>query len=83
MGLSQILHNKKFDMIFSVLLGIGVICILRPICSGSDCSVNKPPSDVNFHEHVYRLGGKCYQFKIKNLTCPPSGAIEAFMSKLN
>ena len=78
MGLAQILHNKNFDNIFSILVGIGIICILRPICSGIDCNINKPPADVKFHDYVYRLGGKCYDFKIKNIVCPTSGAIEAF-----
>jgi hypothetical protein len=79
MKLQNLLHDEKFNLFFSFMLGVGIICILRPICSGSDCNVNKAPSDKDFDKYVYRMGNaKCYEFKTEITDCPSSGAIEAF-----
>jgi hypothetical protein len=72
------LHDNKFNVLFSFILGLGIVCIMRPICKGNDCQVNKPPQDPEFDKYVYRMGSKCYEFKTKIIQCPPSGAIEAF-----
>lgn len=61
------------------MVGVGMICIIRPQCSGSDCNVNKAPEDKDFDKYVYRMtNGKCYEFKTEMADCPASGAIEAF-----
>jgi len=63
MGLLQLLNDKRFNMLFSFVLGVGIICLFRPICKGSECELNKPPSDKDFNKYVYRMGDKCYEFK--------------------
>ena len=78
MGLLHILQDKKFNTLFSFVLGLGIVCIMRPICKGTDCQINKAPQDPEFDKYVYRMGSKCYEFKTKITPCPPSGAIEAF-----
>lgn len=79
MGLLTMLHDEKFNYFFSFMLGIGIICMIRPICKGSECSINKAPADKEFDKHVYRMaGGKCYEFKTTVAECPSMGAIEAF-----
>jgi len=78
MGLLNILHDQKFNTFFSFILGIGIICLFRPICTGDECNVNKAPAERDFDKYDYRMGGKCYAFKTEIAACPPSGAIEAF-----
>jgi hypothetical protein len=79
MGLLNLMHDARFNTFFSFVVGIGLICILRPMCTGPDCVATKPPSEADFDKHVYRMGGgKCYEFKTEVADCPPSGAIEAF-----
>jgi len=78
MKLEKLLHDDNFNIFFSVMLGIGIICIFRPMCKGSECNLSKPPSEKDFDKYVYRLGGNCYQFASETITCPASGAIEAF-----
>jgi hypothetical protein len=81
MGITNILHSKTFDILFSFLLGIGIICILRVPCKGSECNITKAPSDSKFENYVYRMnGGKCYEFKSDIVDCPAVGAIEPFES---
>jgi hypothetical protein len=79
MGLLEILHDARFNTFFSFIIGIGLICILRPMCSGGDCSINKPPEEKDFDKYVYRMGNSsCYEFKTEIVACPASGAVEAF-----
>jgi hypothetical protein len=78
MGFLHIMNDERFNMVFSFALGLGLMCLLRPICSGSECNVSKPPNDKDFDKMVYRIGGKCYEFTHTIVSCPPSGAIEAF-----
>lgn len=79
MGIPDLMKDKRFDLFFSFVLGIGLICIFRPMCTGSECNISKAPSDQNFDKYVYRMGGgKCYEFKSEIVECPSSGTIEAF-----
>lgn len=79
MGLPEILKDTRFNTFFSFMLGIGLICILRPQCSGPDCNVNKAPAEKDFDKYVYRMGNNsCYEFKTEIVKCPSSGAVEAF-----
>jgi len=84
MGIVDLLNDKRFNMFFSFIVGIGLICMIRPLCVGSDCNVNKAPAEKDFDKYVYRMsGGKCYEFKTEIVSCPSSGAIEAFRENQN
>ena len=79
MGVLNFLNDKRFNVFFSFMLGIGLVCIIRPMCSGDDCNVIKAPADKDFEKYAYRMGGnKCYEFKTEIVDCPSSGTIEAF-----
>lgn len=79
MGIPDLMKDKRFDIFFSFVLGIGLICMFRPMCSGSECNIMKAPTDKDFDKYVYRMGGnKCYEFKSEIVECPSSGTIEAF-----
>lgn len=82
MGIQQILNHEGFNVFFSVMLGIGVVCILRAPCKGPACKVVKPPQEKDFDQYVYRMNGnKCYEFKTNIVECPSAGAIEAFRTE--
>ena len=79
MTLLKLLRDDRFHPAFSFLLGLGIICIIRPMCKGDECKIKKAPTEKDFDQYVYRIGGDaCYEFKTKPVACPPSGAIEAF-----
>jgi len=79
MGILNMLNDNRFNIFFSFVLGLGLICVIRPICSGSDCNIEKAPAEKDFDKYVYRMnGGTCYEFKSEIVECPTSGAIEAF-----
>jgi hypothetical protein len=74
----HILNDNRFNIFFSLMLGIGIVCIVRPMCSGSECNISKPPISKDFDKYVYRMGSKCFEFTPEVKECPTSGAIEAF-----
>jgi hypothetical protein len=78
MSMINILNSEKFNIFFSIALGIGIVCVLKPMCSGSNCSVEKPPVSNDFDKYVYKMGKKCYEFIPEIIPCPQSGTIEAF-----
>ena len=80
MAIADLLKDARFNIFFSFVLGVGIICILRPMCSGSECNITKAPSEKDFEKYAYRMGkGKCYEFKSEVVECPTSGeTIEAF-----
>lgn len=79
MGVLNFLNDERFNVFFSFVLGIGVICMFRPLCTGSECNISKPPEEQDFDKYAYRMGGgKCFEFKSNLVECPVSGTIEAF-----
>ena len=79
MGVLSFLNDDRFNIFFSFILGVGLVCICRPLCSGSECNVTKAPTEKDFDKYVYRMGGgKCFEFKSEIVNCPVSGTIEAF-----
>lgn len=84
MSLATLLNDERFNLFFSLILGIGIICMIRPMCAGSECMTLKPPAEKDFDQYVYRVaGGKCYEFKSELVECPTDGAIEAFQQPLS
>jgi len=84
MGIHHLLKDERFNIFFSFIVGLGIMCIIRPRCEGAACNVSKAPEDKDFEKHVYRMGGgKCYEFKTEMTECPASGAIESFVNGNN
>jgi len=76
--LADILKDKKFDYVFSLLMGIFLILLLRPVCKGDACFSFKSPPMKEIREHAYRIGDRCYKFVPKDTKCPMTGVVEPF-----
>jgi hypothetical protein len=79
----DILKSRKFGTFFSFMLGIGLVCLFRPICQGNECNIAKPPPINDFNGSVYKMGRDCYEFTTEISECPQSGSIEAFRDEFN
>ena len=76
--IQDILKSKTFNVVFSVLLGLGIAAILKPMCKGDSCMIIKAPPVNEVNKATYQLGSKCYQFRTQAVECPLKGVIEAF-----
>jgi len=74
----EFLKSKQFDVAFSFLIGFALMTLLRPLCHGSECIIQKAPPLEEVNKATYQLGSKCYQFRSVTLDCPKEGIIEPF-----
>ena len=72
------LKSKTFDIVFSVILGIGVMSLIKPVCKDGECHIQKAPPYEEVKTSTYQAGSKCYQFKVELVECPTKGVIEPF-----
>lgn len=76
--LIDILKDPKFDVVFSVLMGVFLMILARPVCKGESCFNYKAPSLKEIREHAYKINDKCYKFVPKDVQCPLTGVVEPF-----
>lgn len=74
----EFLKSEGFKVVGSLILGIGLVAVFKPVCKGTDCIKQKAPSVDEIVKSTYQLGQKCYQFKTQTLVCPEKGVIEPF-----
>lgn len=75
----DLLKSKKFNFVFSFLIGLGLAAILRPACKGDQCLLMKAPPVHEVESTTYQLGSKCFQFNVESTDCATKGnLVEAF-----
>lgn len=74
----DIFREKKFNVVFSFIIGLFLASLMKPVCRGTDCYKYKTPPVKEITASTYKIGDKCYQFKTKDTACPPTGAIEPY-----
>jgi hypothetical protein len=76
--LVDILKDPKFNTVFSFLMGVFIILLVRPICKGDACFSYKAPPVKEIQESAYKIGDTCYKFIPKETKCPLTGIVEPF-----
>jgi hypothetical protein len=76
--LADILKDPRFNKVFSFLMGVFVILLIKPVCKGDSCFTYKAPPMKIIREHAYKIGDTCYKFVPKEAKCPLVGVIEPF-----
>lgn len=75
----DLMKTKKFNIVFSFIIGLGLAAILRPACKGDQCLHMKAPPVHEVEKTTYQIGNKCFQFSVENRDCPKTGkVVEAF-----
>lgn len=67
---SKILNTETFAIMFSFVVGAGIVAIARPLCKGETCTLKKAPPIKDWDNSVYRIGNKCYEYKATPVQCP-------------
>jgi len=81
--LIDILKDKKFDYIFSFLMGIFLAILVRPSCKGDTCFKLKAPPIDEMKKNAYKIGDRCYKFVPEEAQCPITGVVEPFAWKFS
>jgi hypothetical protein len=74
----EFLKTENFSNVASFLLGLGLMCLLKAECKGSECKILKAPPLDEVNKATYQLGGKCYKFRSSPIDCPAGTIIEPF-----
>ena len=74
----EFLKSETFSVIFSFVLGLGCMAVLKPACKGTECSIQKAPPYEEVTKSTYQMGSDCFQFQAKPIECPSKGVIEPF-----
>lgn len=74
----DILKDERFSVMFSFILGVGLLAVFRPACDNDKCAKVKAPPVPDFDGKTFRIGDSCYKFKTKTKDCPAEGFIESF-----
>jgi hypothetical protein len=79
---SKIMSTETFAIIFSFVVGAGIIAIARPLCKGDNCTKKQAPPVKDWNNAVYRIGNACYEYKATPIECPSEGSQEIYESFL-
>lgn len=74
----EFLKTERFNIIFSFIIGLGLMSLFKPECHGNECRIQKAPPYEEVKTSTYQLGRECYQFQAEPITCPATGVIEPF-----
>jgi hypothetical protein len=74
----EFIKTEMYNTVFSIIIGIGLVAVLKPGCRDTACSIKKAPPVDEVTKKTYQIGDKCYKFKTSNIECPSKGVIEPF-----
>jgi hypothetical protein len=69
MYLDKFVHSTTGKYMMSILLGIGLACIFRTVCKGTECHILTAPSLTELENNIYTYDNKCYTFEKKGVEC--------------
>lgn len=78
MEFRDLFKDKKFNVVFSLILGLFVASLFKRPCMGGRCANYRPPPVAEVEASVYTIGDKCYRFKTRDIVCPMGGVVEAY-----
>ena len=69
--------SEKYSIVFSLILGVGIVSLFKSVCRDKDCSHKKAVSPEEVINTTYQIGNKCFQFGMMHKECSVEGIIEA------
>ena len=69
--------SEKYSIIFSFVVGVGIVSLFKPICRDNECSHKKAANPEEVLHSTYQIGNKCFQFGMLHKECSVEGVVEA------
>lgn len=67
--LQNLLDNRIGQVIFSIILGLGLAAIFRKVCTGDRCLVVHGPPLKDTKDYYYKVDGDCYKYTPEATKC--------------
>ncbi len=61
MGIKELLDNKMFIILVSLLWGFGIAIMFKKTCQNDNCVVVKVPPEFAMNNNIIRDNNRCYQ----------------------
>ena len=58
----KLLKNRAFQIIISILLGLGLSALFRRVCKDNNCIAFYAPPLEKFKEKIYKNNSKCVKY---------------------
>jgi len=78
MHIRRLIYGRYSPYIISIVLGIGLSCMFRRVCTERNCITYKAPSLDKIENRIYKWGDKCYTFTPNAQKCDPKKKIVHF-----
>ena len=78
MHVRRLIYGKYSPYIISIVLGIGLSCMFRKICTERNCLLYRAPPLEKILDKIYKYGDKCYTFKPNAQSCEANKQIVTF-----
>ncbi len=65
----EFLETPSAAILMSVLLGMGIAVLFRPMCKDGVCTVVHGPRPDMLRNNVYPFGNKCYLYNTRATEC--------------
>ena len=78
MHIRRLIYGRYSPYIISIILGIGLSCMFKRVCTERNCIMYKAPALDKIENRIYKWGGKCYTFTPNAQTCYPKKKIVHF-----
>jgi hypothetical protein len=65
----RVMALPYFGLVLSALLGFGVAALLRPVCRGDACTLERAPPVSATRNKVFQYGDRCVEFKARPVPC--------------
>lgn len=65
----QFFERRSTIVILSIVWGIGLAALFRPLCKGEQCIKYVAPNPKWIENKVFKVEDKCYNFKPKMREC--------------
>jgi hypothetical protein len=69
MNIKRLLNTSVGVLLISILLGFGVACLFRKVCTDGQCIHFKGAVIDTIHGKIYEHDNKCFKYMAKSTTC--------------
>jgi hypothetical protein len=64
-----LLKNKNFQVLISVVWGLGLAMFFKKTCKERGCIIIKGPKPDEMHNKIFSFNDKCYKYTAQSTSC--------------
>lgn len=61
--IEHILESERWQIVISIVLGLGLAALFQQACSGDNCLIIKGPPMQEIEKYYYKIDNECFKYK--------------------